>query len=129
MSEGDQDEVAGGVGEQATLSASDGVQDLLTPQPDDDINPEKDPTKTKAVGDECTIIPDEDELPGSSEIEDVSVQHPLSAEGEGDGEETAASSEQSLRYANPYGTFITGIDVNSQVCVCVHVCSYGNSVT
>ncbi len=121
MSERDQDEVEDGGGERATLSASDDVQDLSTPQLDDDINLEKDPTKIKAVGDECTI-PDEDELPGSEiDLEDVSVQHPLSAEGEGGGEETTATSEQGLRYANPYGTFITGIDVNSQVCMCTCV--------
>ena len=51
----------------------------------------------------------------------VLVQQPLSDEGAGDGKEGATSSEQGLRYANPYGTFITGIDVNSEVCY-VYMC-------
>lgn len=126
------DEVEGQEEEGATLSESDGVQGV-PPQldDDDDINLKEDRTKAVVRVDEGDI-PDQDELPGS-ELEEASVQQPLSAEEEkplsaegekGDGEEATASSEQGLRYANPYGTFITGIDVNSEVCV--HVCSYGN---
>ena len=122
-------EVEGQEGEGATLSESDGVQGVPPQLDDDDINLKED--RTKAVVDESDV-PGQDELPGS-ELEEASIQQPLSAEGEkplsaegekGDGEEATASSEQGLRYANPYGTFITGIDVNSEVCV--HVCSYGN---
>lgn len=115
----EKDEVEGQGGEGATLSESDGVQGV-SPQLDDDINSKED--RTKAVVGEGDV-PGQEELPGS-ELEEASIQQPLSAEGEGDGEEATASSEQGLRYANPYGTFITGIDVNSEVCV--HVCSYGN---
>ena len=113
-------------GEGATLSESDGVQGVPPQINDDDINFKED--RTKAVVNEGDV-PGQDELPGS----EASIQQPLSAEGEkplsaegekGDGEEATASSDQGLRYANPYGTFITGIDVNSEVCV--HVCSHGN---
>ena len=115
--------------EGATLSESDGVQGV---PPQLDINLKEDRAKAVVVRVDEGDIPDQGELPGS-ELEEASVQQPLSAEGEkplsaegekGDGEEATASSEQGLRYANPYGTFITGIDVNSEVCV--HVCSYGN---
>ena len=122
-------EVEGQEEEGATLSESDGVQGV---PPQLDINLKEDRTKAVVRVDEGDI-PDQGELPGS-ELEEASVQQPLSAEGEeplsaegekGDGEEATTSSEQGLRYANPYGTFITGIDVNSEVCV--HVCSHGNT--
>ena len=118
-------ENADGQGEEgAALSTNDGGKEPRTEtatctQLDDGINSDKD--NTKAVEGAHLL---QDELPESEEtatMEEVSIQQPSTAEGEGGAGEqiVTSSSEQSLRYSNPYGTFITGIDVNSEVGVYV----------
>lgn len=113
--------------EGADLSTSNGGQGVPTEtatRVDDDINPEEDNAKTV----ESAHLPKDDDLPESEEtaaIEEVPIEQPSTAEGggEAEGQIVASSSEESLRYANPYGTFITGIDINSEVCASVRVCS------
>ena len=129
----EQDEVENGEsrgGEGTALSASDGVQGVpaeTDSQVDDVITYEEDATGEIEDGDLSHPPGEGEQQPGSeleetAVMEEASVQQPLSAKGDGD--QTATSSEQGLRYANPYGTFITGIDVNSEVHV--YACSHGN---
>lgn len=129
----EQDEVENGEG--SALSTSDGVQGVPT-----ETDRQVDDVDYVIIHDEDTIRAVEggdishptglgeqlpgSELEGAAVIEEASVQQPLLAERDGDRDQTATSSEQGLRYANPYGTFITGIDVNSEVCV--HGSSHGN---
>ena len=132
----EQDEVANVAdeqgGEETAVSASDGAQGVPAerdPQLDDVVASEEDAIIIKTVEDgdrDISHSPDQEgglahvagsELGEKAAMEETSVlvQQPLSDEGAGDGKEGATSSEQGLRYANPYGTFITGIDVNSEV--------------
>ena len=124
----DQHELENGdtnTGVDTALSTNDVEPGIPAPEIDD-VHPDEDIAKAAlAEGDDVSHPPQESECQPSEETGIEGSTQPTSSEG-GEGDQMAPQSiEQSLRYANPYGTFITGIDINSEVRIiinkCVHV--------